>query len=192
MMAILKINRHDGISSWITIFMAAVVLVAAGFQIPSAAAGAVIPELGSGLEIVDARGDFRCTGDPAQARVCRLNEPSDERMEGLPLQALTLHYKAHKLEMICRHFDESRFGAMRARLETRQGAAADHSELLKAGMGGSFVNVVLAWQVGGTVILLEQFHERVVTSSVCHLGAPAFERLLAYRAARRVRGVRDL
>jgi len=188
----MKMNRHDGISPAIAIRFAAVVLVAAGFQIPSAAAGAVIPELGSGLETVDGRGDFHCTGDSSEGLVCRLIGLADERLEGVPLQALTLHYQAHKLEMICRHFDESRFRAVRARLEASHGAAADHSELLKAGMGGSFVNQVLAWEAGGAVMLLEQFHERVVTSSVCHLGKPAFERLLAHRAARRVRGVRDL
>lgn len=159
---------------------------------PAVAEIAAAAQLGARYSELADSAQYRCLDDRPEQTVCRMMRVEHLAIEGQPLRGLELHYAKQKLAGICRVFDESTFAQVEASLARRHGAATDHSELLKAGMGGAFTNRIVAWTEGQVVTMLEQYHEHVTTSSVCEMDKVSFERLLSARAARRVRGVRDL
>jgi hypothetical protein len=138
------------------------------------------------------RAEYHCVREKAGNAVCRAVSVSGLSLHGVSLRSLDLYFEEHRLARVCQVIDEADFLPLREMLATQRGGAVDFSELLKAGMGGSFKNEIWVWQEGTLVTMLEQFYERISTSALCLSQRVAFERLMHAREARRIRGVRDL
>ena len=151
-----------------------------------------VVDLGSSLQEWQDQSEYRCVQEQPGKNVCRLVDASGLAVQEMPLRGMDLYFADQRLERICRVIDEAEFPRLRQRLRAQRDDATDQSELLKAGMGGSFKNEIWVWNDPGVITMLEQFHERITTSALCILGSGAFEQLMRARAKHRVRGVRDL
>jgi hypothetical protein len=149
-------------------------------------------DLGSSFSSWANSADYQCTRDKTGTAVCRAVSVIGLALHGVVLRGVELYFEEHRLARICRLIDEADFLPLRYKLLEQRGSAVDYSELLKAGMGGSFKNEIWVWEEASLVTMLEQFHERISTSSLCLAQRVAFERLMHAREARRIRGVRDL
>jgi hypothetical protein len=148
------------------------------------------PAPGSELKSLDLSG-YTCVRG-AQELACRRPESGSAVLYQVPVTGNTLVFQDGALTRVSVAFSETRFddvlGAMRADL----GPGEEGSELLKAGMGGTFANRFAVWRQNGHVLLLEQYFGRVVTSALTQMTREEFTRLMAVRESQRVRGARDL
>lgn len=133
---------------------------------------------------------YRCRNE-APVVVCRLTAPEGLRIGGVPALGQTLSYRDGHLERISTAIDSTGFEPVRQWLAARLGPGMERTERLRAGMGGSFLNLVVAWREADHCVLLEQHFERVTQSGVSVMGCEVLETLLAAREKQRVRGLRD-
>jgi hypothetical protein len=146
--------------------------------------GTARPEV-AGLE------SFVCETEPRVSR-CRLKPGLARTFVGVPVEGAILDIREGKVAVSAVFFDESSFADVAVRLAADFGPGEDHSEALRAGMGGTFTNVVKAWRRDGSVWFAEQYAGRINRSAVSRLGPAEFDAIMAARAALRVNGTRDL
>lgn len=133
---------------------------------------------------------YRCRNE-APAVTCRLIAPDGLSIGGISVLGQTLSYRDGNLERVSTTIDIAAFELVRQRLIARLGPGEESTERLRAGMGGSFKNLVVAWHKADHCVLLEQHFERVTQSGVSVMGCEVLEALLAARERQRVRGLRD-
>jgi hypothetical protein len=155
-----------------------------------AAPGWQAPAPGSPVGDLD-RSAYRCLSTPPLID-CRLNDPKGLRLGAVPASGQTLRYRDGRLERISTTVDTAHFEPLRKWLADQLGPGEETTERLRAGMGGAFPNVQLAWRLPDRGVLLEQHFERVTQSAVSVMAPAAFEALLERRSRERIRGLRDL
>jgi hypothetical protein len=170
----------------VNVWLAALLLVSQG-------AGALLsglPAPGSPRESLVIEG-FVC--DTQHGReTCRLQPASGLSIDDLPALLAVLVYDSGRLARVSLAVDEARYAELESAIAQRLGAGEEHTELLRAGMGGIFPNRIVVWRRDGEVLLLEQYFERVTRSAITMMSAREFDRFAAERDAQRVRGIRDL
>jgi hypothetical protein len=167
-------------------WLAALLLVSQG-------AGALLsglPAPGSPRESL-AIGGFVC-GTQHARETCRLQPASGLSIDHIPALLAVLVYDGGRLARVSLAVDEARYAELESAIAQRLGAGEEHTELLRAGMGGIFPNRIVVWRHDGEVLLLEQYFERVTRSAITMMSAREFDRFAAERDAQRVRGIRDL
>lgn len=155
-----------------------------------AAPGWQTPAPGSRVGDLD-RSAYRCAGT-APLIDCRLNDPASLRLGAVPASGQTLRYRDGRLERISTTVDPAHFEPLRKWLADQLGPGELTQERLRAGMGGAFPNILLAWRLPDRGVLLEQHFERVTQSAVSVMEPAALEALLERRSRERIRGLRDL
>lgn len=135
--------------------------------------------------------DFECRREAREAR-CELKGGVTRTFQGVAVQSAVIHVREGKVAVAAVFFAETSFDAVLGRLEAVLGPAEDHSERLRGGMGGTFVNTVRAWRESDTVWMAEQFAGRIARSAVSRVDAETFDGIMRARAAQRVNGARDL
>jgi hypothetical protein len=133
---------------------------------------------------------YRCESEPRVA-TCRLVAPEGLRVGSIPALGQTLFYRDGRLERVSTAIDPADFDPTRRWLIAQFGPGDEHTERLRAGMGGSFDNLTVAWRLADRCLLLEQHFERVTQSGVSVMDCKALEALLRARERQRVRGLRD-
>jgi hypothetical protein len=134
---------------------------------------------------------FDCTRQEGELR-CELKPGEARTFCGVALESARVHVRDGRVAVAAVFFPEASFEAVVERLGARLGVAEDHSENLRAGMGGTFVNVVRAWRFADEVWMAEQFAGRIARSAVSRVDAATFDAILRARAGARVNGARDL
>lgn len=167
------------------------VVLAFALSIECAAAELALPAPGTARPEVAGLDDFTCEMEPRVSR-CRLRSGLARTFAGVPVESALLDIRESQVVVAAVFFDETGFVAVIERLTADFGTAEDHSEQLRAGMGGNFTNVVKAWRRDGTVWFAEQFAGRINRSAVSRVGTAEFDGMMAARAAQRVNGARNL
>jgi hypothetical protein len=158
---------------------------------PCAAADLELPAPGTARPEVAGLDAFTCETEPRASR-CRLKPGLARTFAAVPVEGAILDVREGKVAVAAVFFDESRFEDVVVRLANDFGPGEDHSEALRAGMGGTFTNVVKAWRRDGSVWFAEQYAGRINRSAVSRLRPAEFDAIMAARAAQRVNGARDL
>ena len=133
---------------------------------------------------------YRCE-DQLPVAKCRLVATDGLRVGSVPALGQTLFFRDGRLERISTAIDSARFDPTRRWLIAQFGPGEEHIERLRAGMGGSFENLIVAWRQADRCVLLEQHFERVTQSAVSVMDCDAVDALLRARQLQRVRGLRD-
>lgn len=168
-------------------WMYAFALLSAGAQ---CAGLADLPAPGSPQESLELSA-YLCARD-ARELLCRRAESGAPLLYGVPPIASVLALRDDSLMRVSITFDEVRFDDIRRAMRAELGPGEEGSELLTAGMGGSFANRFEFWRQDGRILLLEQYFERVVRSGLSVMSVNEFERLQLLRQSQRVHGARDL
>jgi len=135
--------------------------------------------------------DFDCETTSGETR-CRLEPGVAPGCFGTVVSDALLQVREGRVAIAAVFFDEGAYASVLERLTNDLGAGEDRSEQLRAGMGGTFTNVVKVWRREGSVWFAEQFAGRIDRSSVSRANAADFDAMMRARAAQRVNGARDL